>query len=63
MSDLAEPLMDLIHFWHEWTYDSKMLQKGKARFQASYPVRRQVLSLLLCCRFQYSKHHYFLLLQ
>ena len=24
------PLMDLIHVWHEWTYDSKMLQKGSA---------------------------------
>ena len=30
MSVLAKPLMDLIHTWHEWTCDSKMIQKGKA---------------------------------
>ena len=46
MSALAKPLVDLIHIWHEWTYDSKMLQKKQAGFQASCPVRRQVLSLL-----------------
>ena len=29
---LAKLLMDFIHVWHEWAYDSKMLQKGKAQF-------------------------------
>ena len=43
MSVFAKPLMDLIHVWHEWTYDSSMFQKGKAGFQTSCPVRRQVL--------------------
>ena len=48
MSALAKPLMDLIHVWHEWTCDSKILQKGKARFQETCPVQRQVLLLFHC---------------
>ena len=43
MSAMVKPFMDLIHVWHEWTYHSKMLQIGKAQFQASCPVKRQVL--------------------
>ena len=27
---LQYPLMDLIDVWHEWTYDSKMLQEVKS---------------------------------
>ena len=42
-----KPLMDLFHVWQEYTLyikNSKMLQKGKVRFQVSCPVCRQVLS-------------------